>query len=421
MSDSAVVRHLRDLGAHVAVGHAAENVGDVQVLVKSTAINDENPELIEARRRNIAIIPRAEMLAELMRLRQGIAIAGTHGKTTTTSLTASIFDTAELDPTVIIGGRLNAYGTNAHLGHGEYLIAEADESDGSFLCLLPIINVVTNVDEDHLDHYKTRQGIDDAFVQFMNNVPFYGLNIVCGDDPGVRALLARVKRPVLTYGFAEDNVLRAVPLECGVRNNFEVWRNGVKLGQVSLPQPGRHNMLNALAAIGAAMEVDISFEKCAEGLNGFGGVGRRFEFKGEKGGVTVVDDYGHHPAEIAATLATARQVFPGRRIVAAFQPHRFSRTQAHFGEFCKVFDNVDQLLLTEIYAASEKPIPGVSGQSLAQGIRQVSITPVEYYQTLNDLAAALPNVLREGDVLLTLGAGSITRLGPAWLVGQDHA
>ena len=421
MSDSAVVRHLRDLGAHVAVGHAAENVGDVQVLVKSTAINDENPELIEARRRNIAIIPRAEMLAELMRLRQGIAIAGTHGKTTTTSLTASIFDTAELDPTVIIGGRLNAYGTNAHLGHGEYLIAEADESDGSFLCLLPIINVVTNVDEDHLDHYKTRQGIDDAFVQFMNNVPFYGLNIVCGDDPGVRALLARVKRPVLTYGFAEDNVLRAVPLECGVRNNFEVWRNGVKLGQVSLPQPGRHNMLNALAAIGAAMEVDISFEKCAEGLNGFGGVGRRFEFKGEKGGVTVVDDYGHHPAEIAATLATARQVFPGRRIVAAFQPHRFSRTQAPFGEFCKGFDNVDQLLLTEIYAASEKPIPGVSGQSLAQGIRQVSITPVEYYQTLNDLAAALPNVLREGDVLLTLGAGSITRLGPAWLEGQDHA
>ena len=421
MSDSAVVRHLRDLGAHVAVGHAAENVGDVQVLVKSTAISDENPELVEARRRNIAIIPRAEMLAELMRLRQGIAIAGTHGKTTTTSLTASIFDTAELDPTVIIGGRLNAYGTNAHLGHGEYLIAEADESDGSFLCLLPIINVVTNVDEDHLDHYKTRQGIDDAFVQFMNNVPFYGLNIVCGDDPGVRALLARVKRPVLTYGFAEDNVLRAVPLECGVRNNFEVWRNGVKLGQVSLPQPGRHNMLNALAAIGAAMEVDISFEKCAEGLNGFGGVGRRFEFKGDKGGVTVVDDYGHHPAEIAATLATARQVFPGRRIVAAFQPHRFSRTQAHFGEFCKVFDNVDQLLLTEIYAASEKPIPGVSGQSLAQGIRQVSTTPVEYYQTLNDLAAALPNVLRDGDVLLTLGAGSITRLGPAWLEGQDHA
>lgn len=421
MTDSAVVRHLRSLGAHIAVGHAAENVGDVQVLVKSTAISDDNPELVEARKRNIAIIPRAEMLAELMRLRQGIAIAGTHGKTTTTSLTASIFDTAGLDPTVIIGGRLNVYGTNAHLGHGEYLIAEADESDGSFLCLLPIINVVTNVDEDHLDHYKNREAIDSAFVQFMNNVPFYGLNIVCGDDPGVLALLPKVKRPVLTYGFAEDNALRAVPLESGRINRFEVWLRGEKLGDVSLPQPGRHNILNALASIGAAMEVGISFDKCAEGLAEFKGVGRRFEFKGEKQGVTVVDDYGHHPAEIAATLATARQVFTGRRIVAAFQPHRFSRTEAHFGEFCKVFDVVDQVLLTEIYAASEKPIPGVSGQSLAQGIRQVSDTPVEYFQTLDELMLALPQILREGDVLLTLGAGSITRLGPAWLEGRDHA
>ena len=421
LSDSAVVRHLRELGARVAVGHAAENVGDVQVLVKSTAIGDDNPELVEGRRRNIAIIPRAEMLAELMRLRQGIAIAGTHGKTTTTSLTASIFDTAGLDPTVIIGGRLNVYGTNAHLGHGDYLIAEADESDGSFLCLLPIINVVTNVDEDHLDHYKSREAIDAAFVQFMNNVPFYGINVVCGDDPGVRALLPRVKRPVLTYGFAADNHLRAVPLESGLRSRFEVWREDEKLGEVSLPQPGRHNILNALAAIGAAMEADIAFERCAQGLSGFGGVGRRFEFKGEKDGVTVVDDYGHHPAEIAATLATARQVFPGRRIVAAFQPHRFSRTQAHFGEFCKVFDQVDEVLLTEIYAASEKPIPGVSGQSLAQGVQQVSATPVRYFQTLDALAQALPEVLRPGDVLLTLGAGSITRLGPAWLEGRGHA
>ena len=421
LSDSAVVRHLRELGARVAVGHAAENVGDVQVLVKSTAIGDDNPELVEGRRRNIAIIPRAEMLAELMRLRQGIAIAGTHGKTTTTSLTASIFDTAGLDPTVIIGGRLNVYGTNAHLGHGDYLIAEADESDGSFLCLLPIINVVTNVDEDHLDHYKSREAIDAAFVRFMNNVPFYGINVVCGDDPGVRALLPRVKRPVLTYGFAADNHLRAVPLESGLRSRFEVWREDEKLGEVSLPQPGRHNILNALAAIGAAMEADIAFERCAQGLSGFGGVGRRFEFKGEKNGVTVVDDYGHHPAEIAATLATARQVFPGRRIVAAFQPHRFSRTQAHFGEFCKVFDQVDEVLLTEIYAASEKPIPGVSGQSLAQGVQQVSTTPVRYFQTLDALAQALPEVLRPGDVLLTLGAGSITRLGPAWLEGRGHA
>ena len=421
MSDSAVVKHLRSLGATVSVGHAAENLGDVQVLVKSTAIADDNPEVVEARRRNIAIIPRAEMLAELMRLRQGVAIAGTHGKTTTTSFTASIFDAAGLDPTVIIGGRLNAYGTNAHLGHGDYLIAEADESDGSFLCLLPIINVVTNVDEDHLDHYGTREAIDDAFVAFMNSVPFYGINVVCGDDPGVRALLPRVKRPVMTYGFAADNALRAVPLESGAVSRFSVWQNGEELGEVRLPQPGRHNILNALGAIGAALSADIAFADCARGLGAFGGVGRRFEYKGERDGVIVIDDYGHHPAEIAATLATARQVFPGRRLVVAFQPHRFSRTQAHFGEFCKVFDTVDQVLLTEIYAASEKPIPGVSGESLAQGMRQVSETPVAYYRTIPELAAALPEYLRPGDVLLTLGAGTITRVGPLYLEGAAHA
>ncbi|MDR3362563.1 MAG: UDP-N-acetylmuramate--L-alanine ligase [Desulfovibrio sp.] len=421
IGDSAVVRRLRDIGVKVAVGHAAENVGNEQVLVMSTAIDKDNPELVEARRRNIPIIPRAEMLAELMRLRQGVAVAGTHGKTTTTSLTASIFDAAGRDPTVIIGGRLNVYGTNARLGHGEYLIAEADESDGSFLCLLPIINIVTNIDEDHLDYYRTRDAIDAAFVKFMNNVPFYGVNVVCGDDAGVRSLLPHVKRPVLTYGFNEENSLRAVPLESGRRSHFEVWRDGEKLGEVRLPQPGRHNILNALGAIGAAMTADISFENCVEGLNAFSGVARRFEFKGEKNGVTVVDDYGHHPAEIAATLSTARQVFPGRRIVVAFQPHRFSRTKNHFGEFCKVFDGVDQVLLTEIYAASEKPIPGVSGQSLAQGIQQISVTPVQYYQTLEIMAEALDEALKPGDVLMTLGAGTITRLGPLFLEGKEYA
>ena len=421
VAESPVVRHLRDLGATVAVGHAAANVGDVQVLVKSTAIADDNPEVMEARRRNIAVIPRAEMLAELMCLRQGIAIAGTHSKTTTTSLTASIFDAAGLDPTVIIGGRLNVYGANAHLGRGDYLIAEADESDGSFLCLLPIINVVTNVDDDHMDHYQNREALDDAFVRFMNKVPFYGMNIVCGDDAGVRALLPRVKRPVATYGFAEGNDLRAEPLECGAQSRFAVWHGERRLGEATVPQPGRHNILNALAAIGAALAADIPFAVCAAGLEGFRGVGRRFEFKGERNGVTVVDDYGHHPAEIAATLRTAHEVFPGRRIVAAFQPHRFSRTQAHFGEFCKVFDLADALLLTEIYAASEKPIPGVSGQSLADGIQQVCDTPMRYCRNLDDLLGALAEELRPGDVLLTLGAGSITRLGPAWLNGAPHA
>lgn len=421
LTDSAVVRHLRSLGAHIAIGHAPENVGEVQVLVKSTAISDDNPELVEARRRNIAIIPRAEMLAELMRLRQGIAIAGTHGKTTTTSLTASIFDTAGLDPTVIIGGRLNVYGTNAHLGNGEYLIAEADESDASFLCLFPIINVVTNVDEDHLDHYGTRESLDDAFVQFMNKVPFYGRNVVCLDDAGVRRLLPRVKRPVLTYGFCEDARLRASMRESGPVSRFTVSLDGKELGEIRLPHPGHHNVLNALAAIGVALEAEIPFERCAEGLAGFAGVGRRFEFKGERNGITVVDDYGHHPAEIAATLQTARQIYSGRRIVAAFQPHRFSRTQAHFGEFCKVFEAIDLLLLTEIYPAGEKPIPGVSGESLAQGMRQVCSTPVRYYQTLDMLTADLDQVLQPGDVLLTLGAGSITRVGPAWLEGERHA
>ncbi len=422
MADSAVVRHLRSLGAHIAIGHAPENVGDVQVLVKSTAIADDNPELVEARRRSIAIIPRAEMLAELMRLRQGIAIAGTHGKTTTTSLTASIFDTAGLDPTVIIGGRLNVYGTNAHLGKGDYLIAEADESDASFLCLFPIINVVTNVDEDHLDHYGTRDALDDAFVQFMNKVPFYGRNVVCLDDAGVRRLLPRVKRPALTYGFCEDARLRASMRESGPVSRFTVSLDGKELGEIRLPHPGHHNVLNALAAIGVALEAEIPFVRCAEGLAGFSGVGRRFEFKGERHGVTVVDDYGHHPAEIAATLQTARQIYPGRRIVAAFQPHRFSRTQAHFGEFCKVFEPIALVLLTEIYPAGEKPIPGVSGESLAQGMRQVCSTPVRYYQTLDALTAELDQVLQAGDVLLTLGAGSITRVGPAWLErGDSHA
>lgn len=418
LSDSGSVRRLRDLGAKISLGHAAENVGEVQVLVKSTAIADDNPEVQRAREQNIAIIPRAEMLAELMRLKQGIAVAGTHGKTTTTSLAASIFEAAGLDPTVIIGGLINSYGANAHPGTGSYLIAEADESDGSFLCLFSIINIITNVDNDHLDHYANRAAIDDAFLQFMNKAPFYGLNVVCGDDPGVVRLLPQVKRPILSYGLGKHNALRADIVKSGLEQVFDIWLQNRFLGRARLPQPGRHNVLNALAAIGAAMACDVPFEKCVEGLAAFRGVGRRFEYKGEKDGVTVIDDYGHHPAEIAATLASCKQVFPGRRVVAAFQPHRFSRTHALFGEFCKIFENADELLLTEIYPASEEPIPGVTGQNLAQGIRQVSSTPVHFFQTLEEMRQALPGLLRQGDVLLTLGAGSITRLGPAWLEGQ---
>ena len=415
VADGIVVRRLRGLGAEIHIGHAAENVGAVNVVVKSSAVRDDNPEIVAAREHGIPVIPRAEMLAELMRLRTGIAIAGTHGKTSTTSLTAAIFDAARLDPTVIIGGRINAYGANARLGQGKYLIAEADESDGSFLCLLPIINVVTNVDQDHLDHYGTQEAIDDAFVSFMNQVPFYGLNVVCGDDPGVQRLLSRVKRPVVTYGFGSENHIRAEVLECGVINRFRVFIRGKELGEVRLAQPGRHQVLNSLAAIGVALDAGISPRCCIDGLARFGGVGRRFEYKGEKNGILVVDDYGHHPVEIAATLATARTAYPGRRIVVAFQPHRFSRTQALFGEFCQVLGTVDKRLLTEIYPASEKPIPGVTGQNLAQGIRQVSKADVTYFQDFDSMVEALPGILKPGDLFLTVGAGNVTTVGPRFL------
>jgi UDP-N-acetylmuramate--alanine ligase len=361
------------------------------------------------------------MLAELMRLRTGIAIAGTHGKTTTTSLTAAIFDNAGLDPTVIIGGLLNAYRSNGHLGQGEYLIAESDESDGSFLCLFPIINVVTNVDYDHIDHYGNQTAIDEAFIAFMNKVPFYGMNVICGDDPGVQRLIPRIKRPFMTYGLGKNCQLRGDIVECTEKNIFHVWlkhRDGHEekiLENVSLAQPGKHNILNALAAIGVALQAGISAEKCISGLAGFSGVGRRFEPKGEKNGITIIDDYGHHPTEIQATIRTARQVFPGRRLVMVFQPHRFSRTQALFGEFCQTFEQVDKLFLTEIYPACEKPIPGVNGVNLAVGIRQVSKTEVIYKPNFDEILDALYTELKPGDVLITQGAGNVTTVGPRLL------
>ena len=418
LSNSSTVQRLRSLGAVIHTGHAASNLEDPQVVVRSSAITDSNPEIQAARERGIPVIPRAEMLAELMRLRTGIAVAGTHGKTTTTSLTASIFDAAGLDPTVIIGGLLNAYRANGHLGQGEYLIAESDESDGSFLCLFPIINIVTNVDYDHVDHYGTQEAIDQAFTAFMNKVPFYGMNIVCGDDPGVQRLIPGIKRPFMTYGFNRGCRIRGEIVSCAEKSIFHVWlrhRDGTEekiLENICLSQPGRHNILNALAAIGAALQVGISAEKCAKGLECFAGVGRRFEYKGEKNGITVIDDYGHHPTEIQATIRTARQAFPDRRLIMVFQPHRFSRTQALFGEFCQTFENVDKLFLTEIYPASEKPIPGVNGANLALGIRQVSQTEVVYKQSFDEIVELLPTILKSGDVLITQGAGSVTKVGP---------
>lgn len=415
LSAGAAVKRLEKLGAQVFIGHGADNVTDADVVVKSTAIPDTNPELERARERSIPIIPRAEMLAELMRLQSGIAVAGTHGKTTTTSLLATIFTEARLDPTVIIGGRLNTYGANARLGEGEYLIAEADESDGSFLLLSPVISIITNVDRDHMDFYADQEAIDRAFTTFMNKIPFYGMNVICGDDPGVQRLLPSIKRPFLSYGLGERNRLRAEIVAEGLRSIFKVSLDGEHWGDASLAHPGRHNILNALAAIGVAIEAGLPKDAILRGLSTFGGVGRRFEKKGERGGVLVVDDYGHHPAEITATIATAKACYPDRRLVVAFQPHRFSRTQALFGEFCKAFQGVDLLLLGEIYPASESPIPGVNGMSLAQGIRQVSDVTVTFYDKFETMEQELGMLLSPGDVFITLGAGSIWQVGERFL------
>lgn len=422
MSEGKTVQRLKSLGAEIFLGHAEENLKTPQVVVRSTAIKDDNPEITAARKRNIPVIARAEMLAELMRLRYGIAIAGTHGKTTTTSLTASIFDAAEQDATVIIGGLLNAYGTNARLGKGKYLIAEADESDGSFLYLFPIINVVTNVDYDHIDHYGTQENIDKSFISFMNKVPFYGVNIVCGDDEGIQRILHHIKRPVLTYGFGENNTLRAEIIDTNKTNHFNVYKKIHKenaqteeifWAEVTLNHPGKHNILNALAAIGVSMEAGIEKEAILKGLKEFTGVGRRFELKGQAKNITVIDDYGHHPTEIKMTVRCAKQAYPGKRIIMAFQPHRFSRTEALFGDFCSCFEGVDRLYLTEIYAASEKPIPGINSTSLAHGIRQVCPNlSVQTFSNIDELNEALCNDLQENDLVITQGAGNITNLGP---------
>lgn len=412
LADNETVARLKSLGAKVFKGHQPGQVGQAQVVVKSSAVVDSNPEIEAAREQGIPVIPRAEMLAELMRLKTGIAIAGTHGKTTTTSLAGTVFLQAGLEPTVIIGGRLNCLGSNACLGRGEYLIAEADESDGSFLCLFPIMNVVTNVDADHLDHYSDLQEIEESFVSFMNKIPFYGLNVVCGDDPVLQGLLPRVKRPVVTYGLGKENDLRARIVELGEQSVFDVIFRGQHWGRVKLSQPGQHNVLNGLAVIGIAIQAGIANEQVIQGLESFAGVGRRLERVGQARGILVLDDYGHHPTEIKVTLDTLKTIYPGRRLVVVFQPHRFSRTKALYADFCKAFSEAGLLLVNEIYPASEDPIPGVNGAGLAQGIQQFSKhTEVVFVQDLQ----ACCNILQEracpGDVVLTLGAGDIWKVG----------
>ncbi|MCF8103875.1 MAG: UDP-N-acetylmuramate--L-alanine ligase [Desulfohalobiaceae bacterium] len=415
IKQNGAVSRMKDIGVRVCLGHTAANLDQADVLVKSTAVGDQNPEVLEARQRGIPVIPRAEMLAELMRLKTGIAVAGTHGKTTTTSLLGSVFIDAGFDPTVIIGGRLNSLGSNALLGRGDFLIAEADESDGSFLCLLPIMTIVTNVDSDHLDFYPDLPAIEEAFVRFLNQIPFYGTNVVCGDDPGLQKLLPRVKRPLLRYGFGQGNDIRAEITESGTVSRFRVLIQGRPWGEIALSQPGEHNVLNALGVVGLALQAGIPRRDIIRGLERFTGVGRRMEKKGRVGNIQVVDDYGHHPTEIRVTLQTMKKVYPGKRLVVVFQPHRFSRTKALFGDFCRAFAAADLLILTEIYPASEDPIPGINGNSLLQGIRQVGGVEAVFCPDFDECLRVLMEQGRAEDVVLTLGAGSVWQLGERFL------
>jgi UDP-N-acetylmuramate--alanine ligase len=423
LKEGPTVARLRALGVPVTAGHDAANVGDADVVVYSSAVRPGNPELAEAERRKIPVIPRAEMLAELMRLKDGIAVAGSHGKTTTTSLVAHVLDSAGLDPTAVIGGRVMGPGgaghapgagmhTGARLGGGPLLVAEADESDGSFLRLAPVIAVVTNIDPEHLDHYGSFEALQDAFVSFANRVPFWGLAVVCLDHPGVQAILPRLTRRTVTYGLSPQADLLAdeVSLDAGGMR-FTVRRRDERLGSVRVALAGDHNVRNALAALAVALELEVPFGAAAEALASFPGIERRFELKGEAAGVRVVDDYGHHPAEIRATLAAARQLHPGR-VVVVFQPHRYTRTQLLFDDFATAFHQADGVWITEIYAAGEEKIPGVDGRGLSEALVAHGQREVHFAPDLDAIPAALVPTLAPGDLVITLGAGSVSSLGP---------
>lgn len=427
LSDSATLRRLASLGIETHIGHAASNVKQADAVVTSTAVKADNPEVVAARERHIPIVPRAVMLAELMRLKQGVAIAGTHGKTTTTSLVASVLAAAGLDPTFVIGGRLNSAGANAKLGTGDYIVVEADESDASFLNLLPVMAVVTNIDADHMETYGHDFGrLKQAFVEFLHKMPFYGTAIVCSDDAGVRAILNDVARPVTTYGLNEGAQVRAVDvLAQNGQMRFTVQRrNGVTLPdlQVVLNLAGEHNVRNALAAIAVAVELGVPDEAVLSALADFKGVGRRFQRYGNvrtadgQGCFTVIDDYGHHPVEMAATLAAARGAFPGRRLVLAFQPHRYSRTRDCFEDFVKVISQgCDAVLLSEVYAAGEAPIVAADGRSLARALRVAGQVEPVFVEHIAEMPQGILNNARDGDVLICMGAGSIGGV-PAQLV-----
>jgi UDP-N-acetylmuramate--alanine ligase len=428
IADSPTLRRLSELGIQTFVGHAAANVIGADAVVTSTAVQQDNPEVVAARKRKIPIVPRAVMLAELMRLKQGIAIAGTHGKTTTTSLVASVLAEGGLDPTFVIGGRLNSAGANAKLGSGDYIVVEADESDASFLNLLPVMAVVTNIDADHMDTYgHDFNNLKKAFLEFLHRMPFYGTAILCVDDEAVRSIIPQVQCPVTTYGFSEEAQVRAVDVRAvGPQMHFTVQRrNGVTLPDlhVKLNLVGMHNVLNALSAIAIAVELNIPDSAVVKALAEFRGVGRRFQSYGElpvpaqQGGgtFTVIEDYGHHPVEMKATLAAARGAFPGQRIVLAFQPHRYTRTRDCFEDFVQVLGTADMVLLSEVYSAGEEPIVAADGRSLARAVRVSGKVEPQFVGEIGAMPQAILDAVRDGDVVMCMGAGSIGGV-PAKLV-----
>ncbi len=413
LKESAATRRLKAMGAKVSKGHSKENAEGADVVVYSSAVSDRNPEIIAARDRAIPVIPRAEMLSELMRLKYGVAVAGAHGKTTTTSMVASVLTAGGLDPTVVIGGRLDIWGgSNAKLGQGDILVAEADESDGSFMALSPAISVVTNIDLEHIDHYGTMDNLRDTFAAFINKVPFYGTSILCLDNEEIQGIIPRLRKRYITYGMSSQADLRAGDLKKDIKyTSFEAVCKGSSLGRVIVGIPGEHNVLNALAAIGVGLEFELPMKVISEGLKNLGGVARRFHLKGEAAGVLVIDDYGHHPTEIMATLKTAKECWPDRRLLVAFQPHRYTRTRSLYERFVITFNDADVLLLDKIYSAHEEPIDGVSSESLAQGIKMHGHKDVKSFEDREELFSHLLLTVKKGDVVLTLGAGDIYEVG----------
>ncbi len=410
IGQSSTVKRLKDLGAAIAIGHSAENVEGSGVVVTSSAIRPDNPEVVRAKEINIPVIPRAEMLAELMRLRYGIAVAGSHGKTTTTSMVAAVLSYGKLDPTIVVGGKVKSMGTNARLGRGDFMVVEADESDGSFLRLSPVISVLTNIDEEHMDYYKDMAELEGAFTTFLNKIPFYGLSVLCVDCPRVKALSKDFKKRVITYGFDQDAELRAENVTIsGFETKFDVFLKDSPLGSVTLNVPGRHNAQNALAAIAIGMELGMSFEDVSHGLTEFHGIDRRLQVKGEGRGVTVIDDYAHHPREIEVTLSAIKESHVGR-VVVIFQPHRYSRTKLLFEEFAEVLTQADMLYIMDIYPAGEDPIEGITSQKLYESVKEKGLSNITYLRG-DDMVSTVVDSLGPNDIVLTLGAGNIWAFG----------